>query len=469
ILSPSGEKMGGLELITESLAIDPLRPIIVITGYGSIELARKTLTQGVFDFIEKSANAINDLVEAVQRAIEQRNAKVKRAGNPFARMTGMEPTFFGGRALELQFFEEKLNRAIQTRFCEHFIVLGNWGIGKSTLLREYKKICHSRGYIAAIVPLEPLRPQTALIEGVKSIIEGVLRDIPYTTDRLRELTKYFDSVGISILGTGLQLGRSTTGKEVPAQALLHDTLIKLWEDLQTKVEVLVIMLDDLENFIELQDILMLLKQTLLMDSMRKTKILFGIASTPDIWTKITSQKKHHPLSRYFISRTELTSLSENELKDVIQKSLVGTGISFSREVANKVFEITQGHPFEMQVLCYHLFNNQMSGRVEEDVWDNAVRAALIDIGMAVFDQWYFQASNEESKVLYILARHGNSMTVKEITDVSKSERIKISDKNITKYLQRLVNKELITKSQRGRYNISDAMFKAYLRSRESKL
>ena len=49
IPSPSGEPYGGLEIITESLKYDPLRPIIVITGYGSVELARKTLTQGVFD------------------------------------------------------------------------------------------------------------------------------------------------------------------------------------------------------------------------------------------------------------------------------------------------------------------------------------------------------------------------------------------------------------------------------------
>ena len=144
----SGEEMGGLEVIDESLKLDPLRPVIVITGYGSVELARKTLTQGVFDFIEKSATAVDDVINAVQRAIDYRDEKIKRSGNPFTRMTGEEPTVFGGRTQELEFFEERINRVLHTRFCEHFLVLGDWGIGKSTLLKEYKKICQSRGHLA---------------------------------------------------------------------------------------------------------------------------------------------------------------------------------------------------------------------------------------------------------------------------------------------------------------------------------
>ena len=89
--------MGGLELIDESVEIDSLRPIIVITGYGNVELAKRTLTKGVFDFIEKSATAVEDLVSAVQRAIDTRDEKIRRVGNPFTPMTGLEPTVFGGR------------------------------------------------------------------------------------------------------------------------------------------------------------------------------------------------------------------------------------------------------------------------------------------------------------------------------------------------------------------------------------
>jgi FixJ family two-component response regulator len=69
-----------LELISESISLDALRPVIAVTGYGTIELARRTLTQGVFDFIEKSETAIKDLIKAVQRAIDSHDEKMLRSG-----------------------------------------------------------------------------------------------------------------------------------------------------------------------------------------------------------------------------------------------------------------------------------------------------------------------------------------------------------------------------------------------------
>jgi CheY-like chemotaxis protein len=465
IAGAAGEEMGGLELISGSMSLDPLRPIIAITGYGSVELARKTLTQGVFDFIEKSATAVEDLINAVQRAIDHYDEKMMRAGNPFTPMTGVEPTVFGGRTEELEFFEQRLNRAFNTQFREHFLVLGNWGIGKSTLLKEYKKICQSRGHIASIVPLEPLQSGATLTEAARSIVEGILRDLPYPVDQFKKVTNFFDSIGISILGTGLQFKRDTSQKEISTQAFLHDILVRLWQDLQEKTGVLIILLDDLDNFMAAPEIVMTLRQTLSMESLRKTKILVGIASTPNTWLDLTSVDKHHPLSRYFMSRVELGPLHENELRETILKSLASTGVSFSAEVIARVFKYTDGHPYEMQVLCYHLFGNQLSRRVDVDVWDKALQSALNDLGIAFFDHRFSQASSEEAKVLCHIAHAEAPMSGKEIQRRAGSGEVKVSAGNVAKYLQRLVEKKLISKSGRGFYTLPDRMFRAYICSR----
>src|SRR5262249_2103232 len=76
-----GDSMGGHEIITESIAMDPLRPIIVVTGYGTVKLARSTFAQGIFDFIEKSDSAGDELVAAVQKAIDAHAEKIIRCGN----------------------------------------------------------------------------------------------------------------------------------------------------------------------------------------------------------------------------------------------------------------------------------------------------------------------------------------------------------------------------------------------------
>lgn len=462
----SGDQMGGFEVIEESLKLDPLRPIIVITGYGSVELARKALTRGVFDFIEKSDKAVEDLIEAVQKAIDRRNEKMVRSGNPFRPMTGAEPSVFGGRSKELEFFDQKLESAIHTGFCEHFLVLGNWGIGKSALLKEYKKLAQSRGHIASIVPLESLQDGANLVDATRSIVEGIIRELPYSVDKFKKLAEYFGSIGFNIPGIGgLQFSRNTAKKDLSPQALLHDTLIGLWQDLEDEVGALLILLDDLDNFAPVAEIAMTLRQTLSMDSIKKTKILVGISSTPSNWQRLTSMERHHPLARFFISRVELAPLSQDELAETIIKSLSETGVSFSPEIMTRVFEYTQGHPFEMQVLCSHLFNNQLSSQVETDVWNKALLATLKDMGVAIFDYWFSQASNDEAKVLRIIAQTENPISAKEVQEMALIDKLEISSRNIPKYLQRLSEKKLLYKSGRGLYTIPDRMFCAYIQNR----
>ncbi len=457
-----GDKFGGKEIISESLRLDPLRRIIAITAYGSVSLARDLFTRGVFDFVEKATTAVQDLILSVQKAIDSRDEKIMRSGNPFTPMSGLEPTVFGGRKNELEFFEQKLIRTLHTRYAEHFLVLGNWGIGKSTLLKEYKKICQSRGHLVSIVPLEPFQTGATLSEVARSIVEGILRDLPYPIDRFKKVTDYFDSIGISVLGTGLQFSRNTSKKEFAPQAFLYDSFLNLWHDLKDKTETLIILLDDLENLMPVSEIVMTLKQTLSMDLIAKTKILVGLTSTPSTWLELTSVKRHHPLSRYFLSRVELTPLTEEELQETILKSLSGTGVSFSSEIINRVYQYTKGHPFEMQVLCNHLFNNQLSRRVDLEVWDKALQTALNDMGVAVFKNWFSQASDEEAKVFRLIAKEESSVSVQKIQNLAKIDKIKIASKSITKYLQRLVEKELIIKTGRGSYTISDYMFRIYI-------
>ena len=460
----SGQEMGGLELIDESVELDSLRPIIVITGYGNVELAKRTLTKGVFDFIEKSATAVEDLVSAVQRAIDTRDEKIRRVGNPFTPMTGLEPTVFGGRIEELQFFEDKLNRAIYSKYREHFVILGNWGIGKSTLLREYKKICQSRGYISCIVPLEPLQPDSNLLDVAQIIVEGILHDLPYPVERFQKLLEFLSALEINILGTGFKVERNRNNQNIISpKAFFRDTLTKLWEDIEDKTDVFVILLDDLENLAAVSDILMILKSALSTESLMETKILVGLASTSTSWLEITSVQKHHPLSRYFLSRVELTSLTEKEVQETIRESLAGTEVSFTQEVMQNIFEYSGGHPFEMQLLCYHLFSNHLSRIVEIDIWEKALQATVRDVGNAIFEKWCSDLSIDEAKVLRILTENENSVALEKLATTFETENLMIPPNySVEEVLKSLLQRKLISRDIYGNYIVKDLMFRTYL-------
>lgn len=463
----SGEEMGGLEVIRESLRMDPLLPIIVITGYGTIQLARETLTQGVFDFIEKSTTAVDDLINSVKNAIISRKEKLFRSGNPFSPMTGVEPSVFGGRTNELEFFEQRLERALRGNQFEHFLVLGNWGIGKSTLLKEFKKLCQSRGNIASLVLLEPFQSGTKLIDVARSLIESILRDLPFSIDRFKGILNYFDSIGISVLGTGIQMGRNATKIDLSPQSFLFDSLKNVWKDLKDNSDVFVILLDDLDNYAIVPEFLMTLKQTLSLDSIRSSRILVGISSTQTNWHEITKVKKYQPLSRYFLHRIELGPLSERELRETVIRSLSGTSISFSQEVISKVYEYTKGHPFEMQVLCRNLFNNQLMHHVTLDLWEKALMSTIDDLGVAVFEHWYNRVNPGEARVLRAIVECETDVSVREIHEFFTESMVKIAEKSIEKYLQRLIDKQLVARATHERYFIPDVMFRTYLRYKKT--
>jgi DNA-binding transcriptional regulator YbjK len=119
----------------------------------------------------------------------------------------------------------------------------------------------------------------------------------------------------------------------------------------------------------------------------------------------------------------------------------------------------------MQVLCYHLFNNQLSQQVNLDLWEKALASSLNDLGAGVFENWHKEASPEEAKVLRAIAEVESQVSIKGVHELFGQKKTKISEKNIAKYLQRLVDKQLVERAVRGQYSIPDAMFRAYLRQR----
>lgn len=458
----SQEEMGGLEVMKEILESSPTTRIIVVTGFGTSKLARESFKDGVYDFIDKPIN-YNELRKIIKKAILESRSKVQRI-NPFCPKTGIEPKVFGGRFKELRFFDSKLREAEES-FCDHFLVLGNWGIGKTTLLREFKMLAQKKGCIASIVSLDEFSKNSTVLDGVECIIQGILRDLPFTTSKLETLTNQFTGLGITVMGTGFHYTQKLSKLKLPPQALLHDTLLSLWKDIKkNKGKLMVIMLDDVHYFEPISEILTTIKQVLSHENIvKKTKILFILTCLPEKWNEFISLKKHHPVGRYFLSKINLFPLSKEELIYTIEKTIEDTEVTFSQEVIENVYLYTQGHPFEMQVLCRNLYENQIAGKVDLSVWEKALQNTLVDLGTAIFDHWFNEASKGEAEVLKMFAFQEVALTKKEIIQLLSERGSRITAGNIGKYLQRLVDKKLLDKVERGSYEIPDRMFCSYVR------
>jgi len=75
-------EMGGMELIREAKKLDPELLSIIMTGYGTLETARKAIREGAYDYLLKPFDLV-DLRMAVAKAFERRrlneeNARLKQ-------------------------------------------------------------------------------------------------------------------------------------------------------------------------------------------------------------------------------------------------------------------------------------------------------------------------------------------------------------------------------------------------------
>jgi two-component system nitrogen regulation response regulator NtrX len=73
-----GSGMDGLSLLKYLKSIDPLLPVIVISGHGNIETAVAAIRRGAYDFIEKPFKT-DRLLHLIDRAIESAALKYENA------------------------------------------------------------------------------------------------------------------------------------------------------------------------------------------------------------------------------------------------------------------------------------------------------------------------------------------------------------------------------------------------------
>lgn len=61
--------IGGMEILKKSLAESPSTPVIMMTGYGSIEDAVQAMRTGAFDYITKPFD-LDEMLVTVSKALE---------------------------------------------------------------------------------------------------------------------------------------------------------------------------------------------------------------------------------------------------------------------------------------------------------------------------------------------------------------------------------------------------------------
>jgi len=366
------------------------------------------------------------------------------ASNPFTPQSGWEPKIFGGRSHELEIFKSILDEAIDSRL-NHLVVLGEWGAGKTSLLKQFRRVSQEKGFPAAFCGISKFTDKNKALDAIYLIAEEMVMGFPKAETAQKDILDLFAK------------SKSLSNAQVQFTKFLPE----LWKTLDTKLAV--VLLDDTQNLMEVSNTIDILRAVLSSDDIiKETRFLFVLSSTPAGWTSFID--KHDPVGRFFRKRLNVENLKEDEVMATIDMTLKGTGVVFEEEVRKNVFKYTGGHPYEVQLLASHLYDSQIEGNVKSEAWDSALNNTLKELGRDYFSFLLSKASDREKDLLKILAEEKRAINIKDFATMmivgKRAKKFPIA--NIKNFLYRLESKGLVRRMESGSFYIQDLMFAEFI-------
>ena len=374
--------------------------------------------------------------------------------NPFTPKSGIPPRYLVGREGEIQAFTKILDRSLNESFHDHFILLGEWGTGKTSLLKEFQSIAQMKGAPTALITTRIFTEDDKEINGVVDLVEQLSEKLPVPPHALKNFTKSIN--GIDLLGAGISFDKEKIVRADSPLILLLRSLKNMGKDME-KYKTILVLVDDAQNFEEISTIFMTFRQVLSDELIVKTNFLFGLACTPKAYNQFMTER-NHPIGRYF-ARIHVGNLTEDDTSLLIRKNLKETGVTFPKKTMRRVYETTKGQPFEVQVYCSQLYDRQLKGKISLEHQELAEKDTIETLGQTVFDGWLENASEREKEALKVLANFEKPAELKEIHKKSSQKK-----EDISRYLERLNEKRLIEKPSRGHFPIPDYFYREYIKT-----
>ncbi len=218
----------GLELLTFSQNLNPLIPVIMMSGHGNIETAMKAAKNGAFDFIEKPFKA-ERLILLIEKALEDRILKLKVLD--FESKENERMTLIGKSSI-FKNIKQNLNKIASTN--SRVLITGPSGSGKELIARWIHKKSNRASFpfiIASCATLSPERVEQVLF-GWNEANNGVSNNLSNVGlfEQANNGTLFFDEI--------CDLPLQTQGKLV--QAIQDQSFYKIGSNKKINVDVRII-------------------------------------------------------------------------------------------------------------------------------------------------------------------------------------------------------------------------------------
>lgn len=397
--------------------------------------------------------------------------------NPFRPGSIVSPGMFAGRYVELVALEQAL---FQTRNGnpQHFLIHGERGIGKSSLL--YCQQVTARGEIASLddklyrfvtisVELEPSNTYLDIIEKIGSELRREIAKRTPATELAKaawDFLKNWEVMGVKYEGR----------ERIPKPSEVLDELTFAIEQalarLGSDVDGVLILIDEADKppaSANLGEFVKLFTERLSKRSCDRVAI--GLAGISTVLDRL--RESHESSIRLFHMLT-LEPLLKPERAEVIEKGLAlalkknGHEVSITPEATEAISELSEGYPHFLQQFAFCAFNEDSDNVIDiNDVNTGALheeRGAIQQLGLKYFQELYFaQIGSEEYRdVLRAMAGNLDGWTSK--AEIRKA--IKIKEPTLNNAIRALKSKHIIIPKPGapGVYRLPTRSFAVWIRA-----
>jgi hypothetical protein len=401
--------------------------------------------------------------------------------NPFRPNRIAGPGMFAGRQEELLELERCLAQTAAGN-AQHFLITGERGIGKSSLLLFLKTIAsesldaHDPDSFRFVVLELELGPTTTYPQIIRQIASALRKGLaPYT--KLKESLRNVWDVIKNIEAAGLKYNKPETVLE---DFELLDELISACVSataiLQDEANGILILIDEADKAPTDANLGAFVKS--FTDRLTKQgcdNVCVGLAGVTGIVQRL--RQSHESAPRVF-TILSLKPLEPNERKDVVNRGLEhgnsrnGEPVIIASTALDFIADLSEGFPHFIQQFAYCAFEQDTDNFISDaDVARGALdeNGALDQLGEKYFHQMYFDRinSNEYRSVLQAMAQSsdGEGWVTKE--EIRRATGLK--ETTLGNAIYTLKDREIILPKpgEKGVYRLPNQSFAAWIRARQT--
>ena len=327
----------------------------------------------------------------------------------------------------------------------HTALLGEWAIGKTTLLMHWRRLLRDIGDIAVLSLAYP-HPMPGFLSGLRHAVEGEAGAPSHETE----------------LAVGVDLGitSATVRRRRSASDELRESLARVAKRQRDAQQLVTVLVDDINLLEDERQALLQLRAVTLELYASDLPIALVVASTPSLFSGIGIA--HESLVRFF-EPLALGRLDAESSRLAICAPLEGAGVAFTPAVVDDIAAASAGRPYYLQKLAYYAFDAAVHGRVGVDEYRPAFERAFASVSQEIFANRWTRMSPAERAVVRIVAQESEPSRSGAIEAAALKEGV--TPPATRQALRRLAARGQLARlanGRRGHYLVDDPLFRRFL-------